>query len=128
MRTFTGEIAGLLSDQSAYEVAVRLVGQGIELDTDTVDARLSIWWSTATSPAAHARPRPAASRSWSSVITATGSTWAASSATVVHSGTILHTRAFDASGPPHAVAAQVDDLADRIVARCRVTVAAESRS
>lgn len=41
MRTFTGEIAGLLSDQSAAEVAQRLVAQGLDLDTDTVDARLS---------------------------------------------------------------------------------------
>jgi uncharacterized protein (TIGR02677 family) len=41
MRTFTGEIAGLLSDQSATEVAARLAEQGIELDADTVDDRLS---------------------------------------------------------------------------------------
>ncbi len=41
MRLFTGEIAGLLSDQSAAEVALRLDGQGFELDADTVDARLS---------------------------------------------------------------------------------------
>ncbi len=41
MRTFTGEIAGLLSDQSAAEVATRLAAQGMELDVDTVDARLS---------------------------------------------------------------------------------------
>ena len=41
MRTFTGEIAGLLSDQSASEVAARLVEQGVELDADTVDDRLS---------------------------------------------------------------------------------------
>ena len=41
MRTFTGEIAGLLSGQSAAEVAGRLSAQGFELDVDTVDARLS---------------------------------------------------------------------------------------
>ncbi|MFC5999041.1 TIGR02677 family protein [Quadrisphaera sp. GCM10027208] len=41
MRTFTGAIAGLLSDQSAAEVAQRLAEQGLELDVDTVDARLS---------------------------------------------------------------------------------------
>lgn len=41
MRTFTGDVAGLLSDQSAAEVAHRLAGQGLELDTDTVDDRLS---------------------------------------------------------------------------------------
>jgi uncharacterized protein (TIGR02677 family) len=41
MRTFTGEIAGLLSDQSASEVAGRLAEQGIELEQDTVDDRLS---------------------------------------------------------------------------------------
>jgi uncharacterized protein (TIGR02677 family) len=41
MRTFTGEIAGLLSDQSAAEVAQRLADQGFELTTDTVDDRLS---------------------------------------------------------------------------------------
>ena len=39
MRTFTGEIAGLLSDQSAAEVAARIAGQGVALDT--VDDRLS---------------------------------------------------------------------------------------
>lgn len=41
MRLFAGEIAGLLSDQSATEVASRLAEQGIDLDADTVDARLS---------------------------------------------------------------------------------------
>ncbi len=41
MRTFTGEVAGLLSDQSAAEVAARLAGQGLDLDPDTVDDRLS---------------------------------------------------------------------------------------
>jgi len=41
MRTFAGDIAGLLSDQSAAEVAQRLAAQGLVLDTDTVDARLS---------------------------------------------------------------------------------------
>jgi len=41
MRTFTSDIAGLLSDQSAAEVAGRLRDQGIELDNDTADARLS---------------------------------------------------------------------------------------
>ncbi len=41
MRTFTSDIAGLLSDQSAAEVAARLKQQGIELDGDTADARLS---------------------------------------------------------------------------------------
>jgi hypothetical protein len=41
MRTFTGEISGLLSDQSASEVAARLAELGIELDRETVDDRLS---------------------------------------------------------------------------------------
>ena len=41
MRTFTSEISGLLSDQSAAEVVARLRAQGIELDADTADARLS---------------------------------------------------------------------------------------
>lgn len=41
MRTFTGAVTGLLSDQSAAEVAERLVAQGFDLDVDTVDARLS---------------------------------------------------------------------------------------
>jgi uncharacterized protein (TIGR02677 family) len=41
MRTFTSEISGLLSDQSAAEVAARLRAQGIGLDADTADARLS---------------------------------------------------------------------------------------
>jgi len=41
MRTFTESVSGLLSDQSAAEVASRLVEHDIELDVDTVDARLS---------------------------------------------------------------------------------------
>ncbi|MFZ5872067.1 MAG: DUF2397 domain-containing protein, partial [Actinomycetota bacterium] len=41
MRTFTGAVSGLLSDQSAAEVAQRLAERGLELDVDTVDARLS---------------------------------------------------------------------------------------
>ncbi|WP_160148811.1 TIGR02677 family protein [Amycolatopsis alkalitolerans] len=42
MRTFTGGISGLLSDQSAAEVRQRLIAEhGIELDLDTVDIRLS---------------------------------------------------------------------------------------
>ncbi|MGW5364486.1 TIGR02677 family protein [Actinopolymorpha pittospori] len=42
MRTFTGGISGLLSDQSAAEVRQRLIDEhGIELDLDTVDIRLS---------------------------------------------------------------------------------------
>lgn len=41
MRTFTSDIAGLLSDQSAAEVAARLRDRGIEVDSDTADARLS---------------------------------------------------------------------------------------
>jgi uncharacterized protein (TIGR02677 family) len=41
MRMFSGATSGLLSDQSAVEVAARLAEQGLELDTDTVDARLS---------------------------------------------------------------------------------------
>jgi uncharacterized protein (TIGR02677 family) len=41
MRLFTGGISGFLSDQSAAEVAERLADQGIEMDLDTVDARLS---------------------------------------------------------------------------------------
>jgi hypothetical protein len=41
MRTFTGAVTGLLSDQSGAEVAQRLAALGLELDVDTVDARLS---------------------------------------------------------------------------------------
>jgi len=41
MRTFTGGLSGLLSDRSATEVATALAEEGIELDTDTTDARLS---------------------------------------------------------------------------------------
>lgn len=41
MRLFTGGISGFLSDQSAAEVAARLADQGIDLEPDTVDARLS---------------------------------------------------------------------------------------
>ena len=41
MRTFTAGLSGLLSDQSAAEVASRLTEHGIELDVDTTDARLS---------------------------------------------------------------------------------------
>ncbi|MFR9806678.1 TIGR02677 family protein [Pseudonocardia sp. RS010] len=41
MRSFTGDVAGLLSDQSAAEVAGRLAELGVELCTDTVDDRLS---------------------------------------------------------------------------------------
>lgn len=40
MRTFTGGLSGLLSDQSAAEVAAALANDGIELDTDTTDTRL----------------------------------------------------------------------------------------
>lgn len=41
MRLFTGGISGFLSDQSAAEVAERIADQGLELDVDTVDARLT---------------------------------------------------------------------------------------
>lgn len=41
MRLFTTGMSGFLSDQSADEVAERLTEQGIELDRDTVDQRLS---------------------------------------------------------------------------------------
>jgi uncharacterized protein (TIGR02677 family) len=41
MRTFTSEIAGLLSDQSAAEVAGRLRERGIDIDPETADERLS---------------------------------------------------------------------------------------
>ena len=41
MRLFTTGMSGFLSDQSAVEVAERLASQGIELDPDTVDQRLS---------------------------------------------------------------------------------------
>jgi len=41
MRTFTGGLSGLLSDRSATEVATALAEEGIELDTDTTDTRLS---------------------------------------------------------------------------------------
>ncbi|WP_169744220.1 TIGR02677 family protein [Knoellia aerolata] len=41
MRQFTSGLSGLLSDQSAAEVTTRLSEDGIELDDDTVEARLS---------------------------------------------------------------------------------------
>ncbi|WP_301483230.1 DUF2397 family protein [Intrasporangium sp.] len=41
MRLFTGAISGLLSDQSTAEVAEALHELGLDLDEDTVDARLS---------------------------------------------------------------------------------------
>jgi uncharacterized protein (TIGR02677 family) len=41
MRLFTSGMGGFLSDQSADEVAERLAGEGIEIDRDTVDLRLS---------------------------------------------------------------------------------------
>lgn len=41
MRLFTAGISGFLSDLSAAEVAERLAEQGVDLDVDTVDARLS---------------------------------------------------------------------------------------
>ena len=41
MRTFTGGLSGLLSDQSAAEVTTALAEEGITLDTDTTDTRLS---------------------------------------------------------------------------------------
>ena len=41
MRTFTGGLAGLLSDQAAAEVAATLTEQGFDFDVATVDARLS---------------------------------------------------------------------------------------
>ncbi len=41
MRLFTTGMSGFLSDQSATEVAERLAEQGLDLDTETVDARLS---------------------------------------------------------------------------------------
>lgn len=40
MRTFTGAISGLLSDQSAAEVTQRLSEQGLDRDVDTIDERL----------------------------------------------------------------------------------------
>ena len=41
MRLFAGGISGLLSDQSAAEITEQLAVSGLDLDTDTVDARLS---------------------------------------------------------------------------------------
>ncbi len=41
MRVFTSGLTGLLSDQSAAEVAQALADQGLELEPDTVEARLS---------------------------------------------------------------------------------------
>jgi hypothetical protein len=41
MRTFTGGLSGLLSDRSAAEVTTALAEEGIALDTDTTDTRLS---------------------------------------------------------------------------------------
>ena len=41
MRLFTVGLSGLLSDQSAAEVARRLADAGVEVDEDTVEARLS---------------------------------------------------------------------------------------
>jgi uncharacterized protein (TIGR02677 family) len=40
MRTFTGTMSGLLSDQSASEVAGRLAALGLDLEPDVVDERL----------------------------------------------------------------------------------------
>ena len=42
-----------------------------------------------------------------------------SAATVIHSGTRLHTVAIDAGGPPASVLAEIDALAEAVVARCR---------
>ena len=41
MRTFTGGLSGLLSDQSSAEVATRLCEQGLDVDAEVADARLS---------------------------------------------------------------------------------------
>jgi len=41
MRLFTTGMSGFLSDQSAAEIAERLAEHGLELDPDTVEARLS---------------------------------------------------------------------------------------
>lgn len=41
MRLFTSGMSGFLSDQSAGDVAERLAAQGLELDRDVVDQRLS---------------------------------------------------------------------------------------
>ena len=41
MRLFTAGMSGFLSDQSAAEVTERLAEQGIELDAEATDARLS---------------------------------------------------------------------------------------
>ena len=41
MRVFTTGLAGLLSDQSAVDVRTALAEQGLAIDLDTVDARLS---------------------------------------------------------------------------------------
>ena len=41
MRTFTAGLSGLLSDQSAAEVAARLADDGLMLETDLVDDRLT---------------------------------------------------------------------------------------
>jgi hypothetical protein len=61
LRTFTGEIAGLLSDQSAVEVAQRLSEQGFELSADTVDDRLSyLQGRRAARPAPRGRCTPQA--------------------------------------------------------------------
>ena len=41
MRLFAGGLSGMLSDQSAAEVTARLREEGVDLDEETVDARLS---------------------------------------------------------------------------------------
>ncbi len=41
MRIFTGGLSGMLSDQSAAEVTAALQEQGMDVEEDTVDARLS---------------------------------------------------------------------------------------
>lgn len=41
MRTFSGAISGLLSDQSSAEVAAQLREQGVDLEPETVELRLS---------------------------------------------------------------------------------------
>lgn len=41
MRLFTGGLTGMLSDQSASEVTATIREQGLDVDEDTIDARLS---------------------------------------------------------------------------------------
>ena len=60
MRLFAAGMSGFLWDQSADEVTERLADQGLILDRDTVDQRLSYLVEHGSLGRAQGRPRPAA--------------------------------------------------------------------